>query len=182
MASTLRASLESIKPYADRILIVEGRFKPEDTRPNPKYREYLTPHSVDETIEIASEFTDEIILFEDLPQHKARDKYLLGKNGDYYFILDADWILKGKLDKEMILEGKYSVYGVNRYCRDGSFEQYALLIFKHQDGIKHSIGQLPLIDSEGNLMDSTNYEVKPISQFWITHQNCLKYRKKKEGL
>lgn len=98
----LRQSLESVKPYADRIVVVEGR-----------YAQFAgTNHSTDATVEIALEYVDEVIRSSGLPQHLQRDLYLRGREGDFYFIIDGDEILRGRFPKEQILAGPWDVYAV----------------------------------------------------------------------
>ena len=180
MAETLPLALISIEPYVDQLIVVEGRFKAEKGRPNPKYRDYPTPRSTDGTCELAHQYAHEVYDGSGFPQHTARDAYLRGRKGDYYFIFDADWVLHGKIDKQEILESK-AVWLVEKRCSDGRHEQSVLLIFPHSDGIKHSVGQVPLIDGKGKLMDGTNYPTRVAKDFWIEHVNCLMDRKKRGG-
>lgn len=166
---TLRKSLESVKPYADRIIIVEGRFK-------NHWRPTRELHSTDGTIEIARKYADELILAGDLVQHKQRDLYLKGGEGDYYFIVDGDEELCTKFNevspekaycfKKML--SRSEVWAVPVF-RNGRFEQLCLRIFKHKPGIHHNVGQCPLIDDKGCLMDAANYHVAKAETFWLNH-------------
>jgi len=167
-----RRSLKSVKPFADRIIVIEGRFLE-----NPHGGS--TKNSTDRTVEIAREFTDEIIVAGDLPQHIQRDLYLKGRDRDFYFIIDADEVLHCGVDSlhNLILAGDYDVYAVSvmreveRPTARQSFalEQLCLRVFAHKSGIRHNVGQCPLIDDKGKLMDGSNYDVKEAKLFWLEH-------------
>lgn len=162
---TFRRSLESVKRFADRIVVVEGRFLE-----NPHGGS--TRNSTDKTVKIAREFTDEVIISGDLPQHEQRDLYLLeSKGGDYFFIIDADEVLREMTQetKEDILSGNCVVHGVWIF-RGGKPEQLCVRIFRQGFyTLHHCSGQCPLIDGKGRLMDGANYDVKVETSFWLDH-------------
>jgi hypothetical protein len=150
--------MESVRKHADRVIVVEVRFQ--------GVKGPL--HSTDDTIDIAKEYTDEVYLADGLPQHKQRDLYLKGGVGDFYFIIDGDEVLRGCFPKEEILMGPWDVYAVEVHRR-GYRTQLCLRVFRHKKGIRHNIGQCPLIDDRGRLMDGSNYQVQRPRWFWLEH-------------
>jgi len=168
MAKTLPQCLESIKPYADRIVVVEGRFS-KHWRTGP---EFNTPHSTDDTVAVAEKYGCEIILSADLPQHLQRDLYLVGQEGDVYFVIDADQVLEGEFDKDEILSSDVNVWGVWNHGHsdkpDGKPELW-LWIRRHiGEKPHHNVGQL-LIDGYGRLMDGTYPSYSLVEKFWLRH-------------
>ena len=129
-----------------------------------------TPHSTDNTVDIVEKYADKFIMACDLPQHTMRDMYLQGDEGDFYFIVDADEVLTNfsNIHKYQIIHGTTNVYGVRLY-KNNMQEQLCLRIFRHKPGIKHNVGQCPLIDDKGKLMDGSNYEVVIFNSFWLEH-------------
>jgi glycosyltransferase involved in cell wall biosynthesis len=161
----IKHSLESIKDHADRIIVVEGRFAE-----NPHGG--LTPNSTDRTVEIAREFTDEVYQFSDRKQSFARDAYLLGKPGDFYFVIDADEILEGQLDKDAILSGTNDVIAVR--VRDYPMPygpQLCLRVFRHVPGIHHLEGSTLLLDHLNQIMDGAHRPTIIAKDFWLRHLN-----------
>ncbi len=160
-ADTLKTSLESIKPYADRIVLVEGRFKGRDG----------PPHSTDDTIAIAQEYEAEIVNCQDLPQDKQRDKYLDGKPDDFYFILDGDEALEGDFQKSEVLSARFNCYALWIRNQPGTYPSatMTLRLYRHI-GTRphHNPGQL-LIDGHGKLMDGSYPEATHIDTFWLRH-------------
>jgi len=164
MAKTLPKCLDSIKPYADRIVVVEGRFG-KHWRTGPQFS---TPHSVDDTVQIARNYGCEIILAHDLPQHLQRDLYLVGEEGDVYFVIDADQVLEGEFDKNEVLNSDVNVWGVWNHDHGGKPELW-LWIRRHVGAHpRHNVGQL-LIDGYGRLMDGTYPKYRLVEKFWLHH-------------
>ncbi len=161
---TLAKTLESIKPYADKIVVVDGRFLG---------REGSEPGSTDATLSIAEGFGCQIIKSAELPQYRQRDCYLVGKTGDMYFIVDSDEVLQGSFDKEALLNGVYDCYAIwvkGDYPGCGGLTNR---IYRHIEGPngekpRHSEGQI-LIDGLGRLMDGSHPGHSMMDSFWLWH-------------
>jgi len=156
---TLPYCLESIKPHADEIVLVEGRFLG-----NP----VESPHSTDDTVKIAEAYGCRVIQAEDLIQNEQRDLYLVGEPDDFYFYIDADEVLMGDFNKEEVLSGSCDVYAV--WIKSPILhDQITLRIYRHVgEQPHHNVGQL-LIDGFGVLMDA-NYGKGAIAEkFWLHH-------------
>jgi hypothetical protein len=166
MAYHLRKCVESIKPYADRIIVVEGRFG-EHWRSGANF---ATPHSVDGTAEVAQQLGCEVIRSHDLVQHQQRDLYLKGVEGDVYFVIDADMTLEGTLGKQGILYGDGNVWSVQCVDPDGHTAS-VLCVNRHLNGgCSHSVGGIRL-DGAGRLMDGTYPNHKKLMGCWLQHYN-----------
>lgn len=163
MAESLRRCIASIQPYADRIVVVEGRF-------GNHWREFKTAHSVDGTAEAAQQLGCEVVQCHDLPQHRQRDLYLKGKEGDVYFLIDADMTLEGTLNKQEILYGDGAVWSIKCFDPDG-YTTSLLSLNRHLNGgCNHSVGGIRR-DGEGRLMDGTYPNHKKLTSCWFKHYN-----------
>lgn len=159
---TLPYTLRSIEPYADRIIIVDGRFQG---------REGSTKNSTDSTRKAALAFGCEYIRAGDLPQHRQRDLYLRGWPGDFYFIIDSDEVLEGHFDKDGILTGPYNCYAVWIRNPPGYYPSATLTmrIYRHiGERPSHSEGQI-LCDGYGRLMDGSYAGATMTDSFWLQH-------------
>ena len=151
-AATIAKCLQSVKPYADRIVVVEGRFADNRAGVGPL-------RSSDETIEIAKELDAEVIEAPaGMTQPRVRDSYLVGKPGDWYFVIDSDEVLTGDFPKAAIMAGKPISYQI--VIRGPlSWSPYpvpTIRAYRHiGERPTHNPGQL-LIDGEGHLMDATH--------------------------
>jgi len=143
-ADFIRKSLDSVLPFADRIVVVEGRIKG-----YPFESEYST----DGTLDILDEYSDKCNLVrihaKDLTQQEMRDLYLCGKEGDTYFILDGDEVLETEQNiKEQIKKGiVYWLWSVDAITQK---RQTAIRVFPHIPGIRHH----PSIGGAGYLVDA----------------------------
>jgi hypothetical protein len=166
MAPELRRCVESIKPYADRIIVVEGRFG-KHWRTGEKFK---SPHSTDGTAQVAEELGCEVILSQDLPQHEQRDLYLKGREGDVYFIIDADMTLEGVLPKQQMLYGKENVWAF--WVTDPDGYRYIMVLANRHIGPKvtHNTGQLR-VDGYGRLMDGTYPGAVTLTACSVRHHN-----------
>lgn len=158
---TLRQALTSIEPYANQIVVIEGRFA-EFINVHPTFR------SRDDTLEIAHYFDAEVILHTNLSQCAARDLYLVGDEGDYYILWDDDWILDGSLYIDDLKEADVwamwqhtPVPFTPEMIATGMAKQkweLANLIYKHKRGIHHLAGNL-LADFNNNWLTNTNKDI-----------------------
>lgn len=159
---TLPKCLNSIKPHADRIIVVDGRFRG---------RSGLTVGSWDHTRQIALLEGCEVIQSGGLPQHKQRDLYLLGRPGDFYFIIDSDEFFEGRFDKEAILSARHNCYALWIRNPLGFYPSatMTLRIYRHiGQKPSHNEGQL-LKDGYGQLMDATYPGYTFTDDFWLQH-------------
>ncbi len=159
---TLINCLESVRPHADRIIVVDGRFLG---------REGPAKNSTDSTRRIARFFGCEVIRAGDLPQHKQRDLYLRGQPGDFYFIVDSDEVLEGNFDKPALLSGPYNCYALWIRNPPGTYPSatMTLRLYRHiGERPSHSEGQI-LRDGEGRLMDATYPGYTFTDEFWLQH-------------
>lgn len=150
---TLAECLSSLKPIADRIVVVEGRYDSfYKAIPDTGLR------SVDRTVDIAQSFDAKVIVAPGQPQPQQRDLYLSGEPGDWYFVVDSDEVLEGIFPREAIMAGKPSAYQIE-IRGPASWSPYpvpTIRIYRHiGEKPHHNPGQL-LIDGEGHLMDGTH--------------------------
>jgi len=159
--ATLEQCIRSVRPYADEIIVVEGRFR---NREGPL-------HSTDLTLAIADRYACRVIDGRGLPQNEQRDLYLVGKPGDFYFVIDSDEVLEGEFDRDSVLGGPYDVYGVWIKKPEGG-EWVTLRLYRHvaDQGHRphHNPGQL-LIDGYGKLMDATHDNYVFATKWWLRH-------------
>ena len=105
---------------------------------------FTVPVSTDRTLEILKDFGVETIIEckkssegNPLPwpsEVAKRSQYFVGKDGDYYFILDGDERVVGSIAQEKLTEDAYTIM----LKRDDDTVPYKVLrIFKHQDGIHY---------------------------------------------
>lgn len=176
-AGTIGRTIESVKPYADEVVVVEGRFKYVPGYSKAEHPREAPTRSTDSTAELARSLGATVIQPpEPLLQPKQRDLYLRGRPGDVYWVIDADMILEGIVNKEEMLNGPDNVWGVWRYERAEDYRTSGVLQFwpwirRHVgEQVMHSIGQLQ-IDGFGRLMDATypGYRAVPINEFWLRH-------------
>lgn len=109
-----------------------------------QFEPYTEAQSTDRTLEILKEFKADIVIEcekgsdgKALPWEKEyvkRSRYFVGSPGDYYFVIDADERLQGRLEWEKLTENGYNVV----LKRDDETVPYEVLrIFKHHDGIRY---------------------------------------------
>jgi len=186
-AKTLRQTLESILPFADKVVIVEGRFA-------EFVNVYPTPHSTDDTLQIIAEYQDkypEVIMlrsYDDLSQLRARDLYLVGTEGDYFIVWDDDWLLNTTSPNKDALKEKLSendVWAVWLKCPAEStpngcpteiaYETNGVLlnlIYKFKKGMQHTAGSAyacPNIDGKLIPVSNRTSAQLPLADFSIHH-------------
>jgi len=150
--------LRSLKNKADRIIVVDGVYKDFP---------HEIPHSTDRTIQIIQDITPEASIIQTLnPWHSQVEKrnfYLGGEKGDWYFHIDADEELVGKLPNtarlnreayNIQIRGKHSILG--------------LRLFKHQDGI-HYEGAHNALWVRDRLLRFYNYPI--LSLCYLKHHS-----------
>lgn len=63
-----------------------------------------------------------------------RSKYFVGKPGDYYFVLDGDERVRGKIDFSALVETSYNIMLTRD---DGTPEYRVMRLHKHVDGMEY---------------------------------------------
>jgi len=123
----LDGAIRSLKKYCDKIVAVDGRydaFPGDKTLSSPECRDFVRS-KVDVMIDIA----------EPLPQWEKRNKYLIGKRGDFYLVLDADETIEGKLPTLTTLTK--SEYLVPIRDEDWHIPNHVTRFFKHEKNKKY---------------------------------------------
>ena len=87
--------LAALKPHVDMTVVADGPY-----RAFPHHR----PASDDGTLDIAHELADVLITKARpwIDQVEKRNSYLIGSEGDWYFVIDGDEIVEGELDREKL--------------------------------------------------------------------------------
>lgn len=143
----IEKTLQSVKGKVDKIVVVDGAYAdfPHDV-----------PYSTDGTLDIAKKYADVLI---ECPNQKAwhdemvkRSAYLIGNEGDWYLMIDADELFEG--DLEPLRTSKESDYFLpftyeEDYGREG--KQYRL--FKHRAGLIYARNHYTLWIGTLNLSD-----------------------------
>jgi len=166
MASDLRRCVASIKPYADRIIVVEGLFG----KHWRKGANYQSDYSTDNTYQTALELGCEVIHCHGLLQNEQRDLYLRGREGDVYFVIDADMTLEGTLDKQAMLYGEFDHWAA--YVEDPNGKRNIFLWAYRHIGTqpRHHSGNI-LEDGYGKLMDGSYPKGDILTNIYLKHYN-----------
>lgn len=167
MAEDLRRCVASIKPYADRIIVVEGLFGGH-WRSGENYK---SDYSTDGTFEVAQELGCEVIHSHGLWQNEQRDLYLQGKEGDVYFLIDADMTLEGILNKDEILYSDINVWSCWVEDPDGNRQISPIWVHRHIGEKPHHAPGNILIDGYGKLMDGTYPNGAILTTCYLKHYN-----------
>ena len=117
----LEEALRSVKGKG-KIIVVDGAYKKFPHR---------NPFSTDGTLRIADKYADIIITFPKAwpSEIYKRNKYLMGKPGDFYLQMDGHEIWKGELKKP------FGNYRIETQMNDGRHEFFRM--FEHQPGIEY---------------------------------------------
>lgn len=106
---------------------------------------FIVPISTDRTLEILKDYKVDVVIGPEINpvtgeptpwahEYIKRSKYFVGTNGDWYFVIDADERLVGKLDVGALSDDAYNI----DLLRDDQMTPYPILrIFKHQDGMEY---------------------------------------------
>jgi hypothetical protein len=167
MAAYLPRCIASIRPYADRIIVVEGLFAAHWRSGDA----YSALHSSDGTVAVAEALGCEVLVSDGLPQHRQRDLYLIGKEGDVYFSIDADMTLEGVLDKQELLYGDGCVWSVWVHDPDDNRQISPIWVSRHIGAQPHhTMGNLR-VDGYGRLMDGTYPNHRILTECYLKHYN-----------
>jgi hypothetical protein len=167
MAEDLRRCIASIKLYADRIIVVEGLFG-HHWRTGPDFE---NPYSSDGTFEAAQELGCEVTHSHGLWQCEQRDLYLKGKEGDVYFLIDADMTLEGSLDKNEMLHGGGNVWACWVEDPDGNRQISPIWASRHIGAkVHHAPGNIR-VDGYGKLMDASYPGGRVLTTCYLKHYN-----------
>lgn len=192
-------SVRKFLPEA-KIVAVDGAYKSfvnEVKKRQAHYIEYRSPHlaealdpftipqSTDKTLEILKEKEVDVIIEcqknddgNSIPwehEYVKRSKYFVGKQGDFYLVLDADERIEGTIDLESLKDDAYNILleRWEEYCKP-----YPILrFFRHRDGI-HYYGAHHALFMNGKLYKKE--ECKALDAMKIVHKQV--YRSKKDPL
>lgn len=129
----LRASLETVLPYVDRAIVVDGRYR---TYPGDEW------HSTDGTLDIIKDMGDKVTLVpaqEWESQVEKRNVYMdMVPNGDWIFVIDGDELMFGnnKQLKNEIAQLDSKIIRFRQENVDGSVRIRAKL-FKKEEGLRY---------------------------------------------
>lgn len=130
----IRESAESLLRVADKVIAVDGAY-----RDFPHKIPYSTDGTLDilaalrreqlkqlEVVEVREAWEDEIV---------KRNRYLIGNEGDYYLMIDADEVIYGFAD-----DRKYSEqpdWQLRSTRLDGVHSHYIHRLFRHRKGLSY---------------------------------------------
>lgn len=93
-----------MRELVDVLVVVDGAYR--------AFEQYNgTPESSDETLDVVHKLADVVIRCERTSlgspvawedETIKRSKYLRGEPGDYYFVVDADEVIEGTIDREIL--------------------------------------------------------------------------------
>ncbi len=101
------------------------------------FEKYAIPWSTDRTMEILGQYGVDVIIPTEKPwahEWVKRSKYFVGQDGDYYFVIDADEELVGKIPYKELTEPSYNLM----LHRNDSVGPYPVMrVFKHAPDIRY---------------------------------------------
>jgi len=135
----LKKSVDSLCDQVDFIIVVDGAYTnfPHDI-----------PWSTDKTREFVESLENATFIGNSKPwyhQFEKRNEYLIGEEGDFYFIIDADEVLEGGLRTP---QADVGIFECKRQSDNAVYHRARLI--KHVDGIHYSKKHYWLCDGEGN--------------------------------
>jgi len=127
-ADMIEDCVEALRPYVDKIVIVDGAYKAYP---------HTCPRSINGTLEIIKNISDIFIsqarAWED--EVEKRNAYLIGEVGDWYIVVDADEIIKGKIDRSIF---NSSAIGYQMWIKRPSLPRSPVFrIFRHLEGLQY---------------------------------------------
>ena len=152
--------LESIKGKVDRIVLVEGRIA---AFPG------INTRSDDRTIEIARSYGAEVIT-EDTPypcEAAMRSRYLVGEEGDWYLMIDADEKCMTALPDIADCPTGVDAYAINVRMIGASVQVWRPRLFRH-------VGQMEYRDIHDALFSNGTLISRPedtpqLHSVWFAH-------------
>ncbi|MEO0206588.1 MAG: hypothetical protein ABIL22_07945 [candidate division WOR-3 bacterium] len=127
----LEECLVSLKKVVDRIVAVDGAYIE-----FPHYK----PYSTDGCLDIAKKYADVVIENKDAwpDQISKRNAYLtLSSESDYYFVLDADEVVEGKIDKHKLIEPYYGIKTLDCQSDGSTIPVDRIRLIRHQRNIQY---------------------------------------------
>jgi len=155
----IKNAIISVLDKVDRIIVVDGVYE--------GFELYnFKPYSTDRTVIIAENLGCEIIEtrwgWKD--QVEKRNAYLVGGDGDWYFMIDADERLHGELKP-----GEEDSYRIQCQFRKSLIP--LLRLFKHQEGIKYIGGHNIISVNDKIILEN---ESPVLKDCWIEHFTDLR--------
>jgi len=155
----VKNAIISVLDKVDRIVVVDGAYE--------GFEQYnFKPYSTDRTVAIAENLGCEVIEtrwgWKD--QVEKRNAYLVGGDGDWYFMIDADERLNGELKPRE--EDSHRIQ-----CQFRKSLIPMMRLFRHQDGIKY-VGGHNILSVNNRIM--TGDESPILKDCWIEHFTDLR--------
>lgn len=129
-ATLLARCLAALRPHVDTLVVVDGAYA--------GFERYgADPASTDGTLELAR-FAADIVLSAAPGDDEIakRNKYLVGAEGDYYFVVDADEEVDGVLDRAAL--SARDDWAVALYRAQEPWVRYPIYrLFRHRTGIAY---------------------------------------------
>ena len=125
----LPGCLASVKPYVDEIVLVEGRIA---EMPGEGAR------STDKTLAFARAFCTQVVTqVAPWPDEQTmRNQYLVGRDGDWYFVIDADEMLLTPLPRPDQLPD-IPAFRIPLTMSDGTSKVYFPRLFQHKGKMEY---------------------------------------------
>ena len=138
-AELLEACLTALRPLVDLLVVVDGAY-----RDFPWYGN--SPESTDGSLALAQKLADVVVRCplnyngtHRVPwtdEIKKRSQYLIGWEGDYYLVVDADEMVEGTFDRAHVCLKQD--WGVMLYREEQPSTRYPIhRLFMHRDGIHY---------------------------------------------
>ncbi len=147
-------AIKSVAGQVGRIIVVDGAYEG-----FPLYKG--EPYSTDRTVEIAEDLGCDVVetrkVWKD--QVTKRNAYLLGEEGDWYFQIDSDERLHGKLEP-----GNEDAYKI--FCQLKSHQIPMIRMFRHHPGLLH-LGAHNILTIDGKILRSEEIDILP--GCWVEH-------------
>jgi len=134
----LKESIESVSPYVDKIIVVDGAYREfphKDFRSTDGTLEYLKSIEKVELIEAKSAWKDQI---------SKRNATLIGSVGDWYLVIDGDEIWTGDF---RLPSADVGIIKCKRTSDGAKYDRAR--IFKHIEGLHYEGKHYWLVDKNG---------------------------------
>lgn len=163
----LERCLRSLRGKADFIVGIDGAYI---SFPHDK------PWSTDGTIELARKYADKVITTEKAweSQIVKRNQYLIGKEGDWYLMIDGDEEIAGSLEGYETKDD----WNISLYRTDGVPMYPVYRLFRHRQGMRY-FGTHHCLMIGGEILNKRKMPSMPNCN--IVHYNAERPRARREA-